>query len=66
MAASDYIEADERVVGLISDNSRLRAALKEAGDELKIAEERFARSGYDSAAARMNIAVRNIKEALRA
>lgn len=41
---------------------KLRAALKEACDELKVAESRFAASGQDSAAARMNVAARNARD----
>jgi len=44
---------------------RLCEALQEAHNELKVAERRFADSGQDSAAMRMNLAARATREAIR-
>lgn len=45
---------------------RLCDALQEAHDELKVAEQRLANGGQDSAAARMNLAARAVREAMQA
>ena len=44
--------------------NRLSEALQECVDELKVAEQRFAKDGQDSAAARMNVAGRAARLAI--